>query len=241
MMVVGAVLGVAALLAVGGWVLHLRTSDGVEASASPPIAEPAANVQTAVAPNSGAVVPQQPVPAPQQAITPRTAAPLATSPVAKPTREPEITEPEPRAVAPVVVVNDLPRGLRGPASNQGEEEPDAPALTMANSSLPELSRPIAMPIAGPPASKLVPGKLIHRVMPQYPEIAKRLRLEGVVVLHAVVSPEGKVGDVKVVGGNTLLHNAALAAVKQWRYSPSSLNGNPVESTVEIRLTFQHPK
>jgi protein TonB len=98
-----------------------------------------------------------------------------------------------------------------------------------------------MPVSGPQASKLVPGKPIHRVMPQYPEIAKRLRLEGVVVLHAVVSPEGNVGDVKVVSGNTLLHNAALAAVKQWRYSPSLLNGKAVESAVEIRLTFQHPK
>jgi TonB family protein len=239
MMVVGAVLVTATMLAVGAWVLYVRASNSAEASASALTTEPAANVGTPAAPTNTPA--QQPVRVPLQPVTPRNAATTAASTAKeKPGREAVSAEPDPREMAPVVVVNELPKGLRGPGSN-GEEPPEAPTLTVADSSLPALSRPISMPVSGPQASKLVPGKPIHRVMPQYPEIAKRLRLEGVVVLHAVVSPEGNVGDVKVVSGNTLLHNAALAAVKQWRYSPSLLNGKAVESAVEIRLTFQHPK
>lgn len=237
MLPVGAVLVAAAVLAVGGWVLYAKKSNGTEASASAPTSQPAASVETAVPTNPAE---RQPALAPMQPVAPRTSAtPAAAATKAKPVREAG-PEPDPPDVAPVVVVNELPKGLRGPAKN-GAEAPEAPTLTVADISLPALSRPISMPVAGPQASKLVPAKLVHRVLPQYPEIAKRLRLEGMVVLHAVVTPEGRVSDVTVVSGNTLLHNAALAAVKQWRYSPSSLNGNPVESAVEIRLTFQHPK
>ena len=241
MMVVGAVLVAATVLAVGAWVLYVRASNSTEATASTPTTEPAANVGAAAAATPTNTAAQQPVRVSPQPVTPRTSTTTATSAAKeKPGREAVSAEPDPREVAPVVVVNELPKGLRGPGSN-GEEAPEAPTLAVADSSLPALSRPISVPVSGPQASKLVPGKPIHRVMPQYPEIAKRLRLEGVVVLHAVVSPEGNVGDVKVVSGNTLLHNAALAAVKQWRYSPSLLNGKAVESAVEIRLTFQHPK
>jgi TonB family protein len=70
-----------------------------------------------------------------------------------------------------------------------------------------------------------------RIAPAYPEIAKRMRISGVVRLAVTVDPEGKVTDVKPLSGNTMLSIAASEAVRKWRFEPGS------ESTEEIALNF----
>jgi protein TonB len=81
------------------------------------------------------------------------------------------------------------------------------------------------------------AQLVSRKNPEYPALAKQAAAHGEVVLTAVIGVDGKVKEVKVVSGHPLLRNAAVAAVKQWVYSPTILNGKPVESESRIVLNF----
>jgi protein TonB len=69
-------------------------------------------------------------------------------------------------------------------------------------------------------------------------LARQVRIEGTVVLDALVGKDGKVTSVRVVSGNSLLAAAALRAVRQWRYQPHELNGEPVAVPVKITMNFQ---
>jgi len=81
------------------------------------------------------------------------------------------------------------------------------------------------------------GLLIHRVDPPYPPLARAARIEGNVVLKAVIDKEGVIQDLQLVSGHPMLVPAALAAVKQWRYRPYLLNGQPVEVETTITVIF----
>jgi periplasmic protein TonB len=74
--------------------------------------------------------------------------------------------------------------------------------------------------------------------PVYPEVAKQARVEGVVVLEATISPEGRVDNVKVLRGSPLLNDAALNAVKSWAYTPTLLNGVPVAVVMTVTVSFK---
>lgn len=82
------------------------------------------------------------------------------------------------------------------------------------------------------------AQLIRKVEPRYPDLARRARVRGAVYLRIVVDREGKVRDAKVVRGHKLLSDAALRAVRQWRYTPTLLNGEPVEVTAVITVHFR---
>jgi protein TonB len=82
------------------------------------------------------------------------------------------------------------------------------------------------------------GRLIRRVEPAYPAIARMVRASGVVQLEAVVGIDGRVREVKVIGGSPLLARAAIDAVLQWAYEPSRLNGEPIEIIANIAVTFR---
>ena len=84
------------------------------------------------------------------------------------------------------------------------------------------------------------GRLQHRVLPEYPAQARSLRLEGPVVLEAMVMEDGSVHDIKLVSGHPTLARAALDAVRQWRYQPYRLNGKPVAMRTEITIKFKLP-
>jgi TonB family protein len=71
-----------------------------------------------------------------------------------------------------------------------------------------------------------------RVAPVYPEIAKRMKISGVVTVQATVDPEGKVTDAKAVSGNRALSPAAEEAVRKWRFAPAD-----AQSTVMVEVTF----
>jgi protein TonB len=89
------------------------------------------------------------------------------------------------------------------------------------------------------SSGVTQGLVIHRVEPNYPPIAKTARVSGTVILQAVISKEGTIENLHVVSGHPLLTQSALDAVKQWRYRPYILNGDPVEveTTVEVHFTL----
>jgi protein TonB len=79
---------------------------------------------------------------------------------------------------------------------------------------------------------------VRNVPPAYPEIAKQARVQGVVVLEAVISPSGEVTNVRVLRGVPLLNDAALQAVRQWRYTPTMLNGQPVSVVMTVTVNFR---
>jgi len=87
------------------------------------------------------------------------------------------------------------------------------------------------------ASRVAEANLIHDVAPQYPPEAGRARIEGAVVLMAVIGKDGSVEDVRVESGLPILAQAAVEAVKQWRYRPYLLNGEPVEVDSRITINF----
>lgn len=96
-----------------------------------------------------------------------------------------------------------------------------------------------------PASRIEVGgnvlasKLLHRVQPLYPELARRGRIEGVVQLHGIITRDGRIAQLRVLSGHPLLVTAALDAVRQWVYSPTLLNQQAVEveAPIEVRFTL----
>lgn len=88
------------------------------------------------------------------------------------------------------------------------------------------------------ASSLDPAKLIRKVEPQYPQIARTARIEGTVELRAVVGTDGRVRELTVLSGHPLLRKAAVDAVSQWIYQPPVLNGEKVEIVAPISVIFR---
>ena len=82
------------------------------------------------------------------------------------------------------------------------------------------------------------GPLVSRVEPVYPEDAEQQRIEGVVKLHIIIGRDGNVQDVDQMSGPPLLVSAAANAIRQWRYKPTSLGGEPVEAGESITVTFR---
>jgi protein TonB len=81
------------------------------------------------------------------------------------------------------------------------------------------------------------ASIITQTRPVYPPLARQARIQGNVVLHAIIDKDGKVAQLEVISGHPLLVQAALDAVKQWRYKPTQLNGDPVEVDTTITVTF----
>ncbi len=81
------------------------------------------------------------------------------------------------------------------------------------------------------------SKLIQRVEPTYPELAKRARIQGIVLLQVTVGEAGNVTDIQVIRGHPLLNDGAVAAVQQWKYSPTLLNGEPVPVIATVTVNF----
>ncbi len=81
------------------------------------------------------------------------------------------------------------------------------------------------------------GLVIKRVNPTYPPLARTARVQGSVVLAAVIGKDGSIQNLHVLSGHPLLTQAALEAVKQWRYKPYILNGEPVEVDTQVTVNF----
>lgn len=81
------------------------------------------------------------------------------------------------------------------------------------------------------------GYLLNKTAPAYPPIARASRTQGTVVLAAVISKSGLIENLHVVSGPALLQQAALDAVKTWRYKPYLLNGDPVEVETQVNVIF----
>jgi protein TonB len=86
-------------------------------------------------------------------------------------------------------------------------------------------------------TRLDPAMLTHRVEPVYPTLAKQLGRNGRVELKAVIATDGSIQSLQVAGGDPLFYQSAMDAVRQWRYSPTVLNGQPVEIDTYISVIY----
>jgi TonB family protein len=84
---------------------------------------------------------------------------------------------------------------------------------------------------------IMESRVIKKMEPAYPDLAKRARIQGNVILVLNIDEEGNVSDVKVQSGHPLLNDAAIAAAKQWKYSPVLLNGEPVAVMATATVVF----
>lgn len=103
---------------------------------------------------------------------------------------------------------------------------------------------IAMAPPPPPApthplrvSHWAEGNLIYRVQPSYPTLARQARIQGSVQLRAIISKNGTIENLSILSGHAMLVASAIEAVKQWRYRPYPLNGEPIEVETEITVNF----
>jgi protein TonB len=104
------------------------------------------------------------------------------------------------------------------------------------------STPVAVPKVATPQRVRVSqgvsqGLLIHQVKPAYPPLARQARIQGAVVLQAVIAKDGTIQGLRVVSGHPMLTGSAVEAVKQWRYKPYFLNGEPVEVETVVTVNF----
>ncbi len=104
------------------------------------------------------------------------------------------------------------------------------------------STPVAVPKIATPqrirvSSGVSTGMLVRRVQPTYPPLARQARIQGVVVLQAQISKDGSIQNLQLISGHPMLAPAAIEAVKQWKYKPYLLNGEPVEVETQVQVNF----
>ena len=147
---------------------------------------------------------------------------VKNSPAAEAKAEPEPQEPE-QAPAPASIATDSSSNvLSGLVNTNAVNVQKAPAQTL------RLSQGVSQ------------GLLIKRVQPEYPAQARQMRLEGKVELLANISKTGSITAVKQLSGDGTLGRAAIDAVRQWKYKPYYLNGEPIEIQTQITVNFKLP-
>jgi periplasmic protein TonB len=104
------------------------------------------------------------------------------------------------------------------------------------------STPVAVPKVATPQRVRVSlgvsqGLLIKKVQPVYPPLARQARIQGVVLLQAEISKDGTIENLRLISGHPMLAPAAIDAVKQWRYKPYLLNGEPVAVETQVQVNF----
>ncbi|HYM76822.1 MAG TPA: TonB family protein [Candidatus Dormibacteraeota bacterium] len=156
-----------------------------------------------------------------------------------------VVEDKPESNALVV------KGGKAPTVSSKPAAADAPAPSVIGLAAPDAA---SLPNLGAtPASGLTPrlqtlsisqgvsqGLLYKKVAPTYPSNALRMHIEGTVELQATISKEGAITHIKVLSGDPQLTKAASDAVKQWKYKPYLLNGEPVEIQTEVTVNFKMP-
>jgi protein TonB len=141
---------------------------------------------------------------------------------------PVTSEDLPEAPAMVRATPAASGNLTGLVTGQSAVAPPPPPSKQATST--------PAPVAAP-GGQLIPAKVISRVDPEYPKLARQAGASGLVEMEATIGVDGKVKNPRVIHGNAMLQRAAIDAVLQWRYKPAMLNGKVVESPVDIKLEF----
>jgi protein TonB len=171
--------------------------------------------------------PPPPPPAPKAAQAPKTPPKTMTEP-------PKFTAPV-EVPAEIKPEEGLDLGVEGGVAGGVEGGVPGGVVGGVVGGLPEAPPP---PQAVRVGGQIKEPKKIKDVQPAYPDIAKQARVQGVVILECTISPQGRVSDVKMLRGIPLLNEAAIAAVRQWVYTPTLLNGVPVPVIMTVTVNFR---
>jgi protein TonB len=158
-------------------------------------------------------------------------------------------DPEPEVTQRIIVRNDA-RHLTPSTPVQEQEPVQAPsALELAGATdskaLPNIANS-AVNVPKPPpqvvrvSQGVMEGLVLKRVQPHYPAQALQMRIQGPVQLQATINKTGDITNLKIVSGDSILGRAAQEAVRQWKYKPYYLNGEPVEIQTQILVNFKLP-
>jgi protein TonB len=140
---------------------------------------------------------------------------------------------EPTAPPPLDVA-----GLRVPGGTGDPMVPNSVLRSIGSGPSVIVPPPPPAPSTHPPrVSRMMEGNLIYRVQPQYPTLARQARVQGTVLLRALIGRDGKIENLQVLNGHPLLVQAAVDAVRQWRYRPYYLNSEPIEVETQVTVNF----
>jgi TonB family protein len=235
--------GVLFAAAGGGWYWWQHGRLSSEHRSSTPASASSAAAPAVVAVNSPEerVVPGEPKPVPSAAVSTsvhsssRPADGVSDEAVTKPEKTgKKRAVPQFRLSSPVVSRPDssITESSAAPevAPQVSENVPPAPLSGM----VPTQDR---QPTA-PRISQAVPPKRISWIAPQYPPLARLQRIQGEVTLDVLVEANGRPSTIKVLSGPTLLQQAAVNAVRQWKYQPGTVGGSPVPVHISVAVTFR---
>lgn len=138
-------------------------------------------------------------------------------------------EAPPPVAATTGVVGGVPGGV--PGGSMGG------VIGSVLSATPTVAPKIATPQRVRVSSGVSTGMLVRKVPPTYPPLARQARIQGTVVLQATISKEGSIENLQLISGHPMLAPAAIEAVKQWKYKPYLLNGEPVEVETQVQVNF----
>jgi TonB family protein len=149
--------------------------------------------------------------------------------------------------SPAIVVKSYKAGKSHEQSDDAAPQlPNPMAVASPDKNLTGLISSVPAPLPRPTMATLKisqgvsQGLLIKRVQPRYPQNALSMRVQGAVQMEATINKEGNISNLKVLSGDAVLARAATEAVKQWRYKPYFLNGEPVEIQTQITVNFRLP-
>jgi protein TonB len=180
------------------------------------------------------VAPSPPPPPPPKAPAPKvqTKSEMLSKEWQAPSRIPKETRQVNEAAIPQSIVSltdmgDLSSGIPGGIGT---------IIGAAGTGRPAVIKPRG-PISLKVFSGVMAGNLLAKTLPQYPAIAKAAHIQGIVVLQATISKTGSIQNLRVISGPPMLQQAAMDAVRSWRYKPYLLNGEPVEVETTINVVF----
>ena len=144
----------------------------------------------------------------------------------------------------VVIPADIGRSLGAGSSLESsgpmtisDQLPAIPRLEIAAPEIPEAQPPEIIK-SSPPGRRLEQAHLLKQSLPIYPPMARTARVQGVVLLDADIAESGVLENVTVIDGHPMLVDAAVDAVRQWRYAPATLDGVPVRSSLRVTVRFR---
>jgi periplasmic protein TonB len=126
------------------------------------------------------------------------------------------------------VVGGVPGGVPGGAMNGV-----IGGIVNSTAPVPRVATPTRVRVS----QGVTQGLLLRKINPNYPPLAKQARIAGAVVLQAEISKDGSIQNLHVISGHPMLVPSAIEAVKQWKYKPYILNGEPVEVETTITVNF----
>jgi protein TonB len=184
------------------------------------------------------------LPAPRTATEFIQVVPLPEPPAPPPRARARTNVDTPRPDVPPVDVPDgiAPEPVADPVNDRFTSDSGVIAFGDSNAIVTEAPPPLPPPSPPQPVLRvggnIRPPQRVVDVAPIYPPLARAAGVEGVVILEAVIAEDGSVRDVRVLRSNPLLEAAALEAVRQWRFSPTLLNGEPVKVVMTVTVAFR---